>query len=52
MEEFEEIGFWVFCGKNGKIGKNGGRRWVVMAERGRWWYRGGGFVMGGGGFGF
>jgi hypothetical protein len=45
-------GFRAFCGKNGKIGKNGGRRWMVVAERGRRWHGSGGFVMGGGDFGF
>jgi hypothetical protein len=39
-------------GKNGKWGEMvaGGR--AERAERGRRWYEGGGFVMGGGGFGF
>jgi hypothetical protein len=47
MEEFEEIGFRVFCGKNGEKYKNGG-------SGGAWWGRragggavGGGEVMGG-----
>jgi hypothetical protein len=50
--ELVKNGFRAFCGKNGKIGKNGGRRLVVVAERGWQWYGGGGFVMGGGDFGF
>jgi hypothetical protein len=52
MEDLGKMGFWVFCGKSGENEEMGGRRWVVMAERGRRWDGGGGFVMGCGDFGF
>jgi hypothetical protein len=38
--DLKKLGFGFFCGKNGKMGGNGGRRWVVMVERGRRWYGG------------
>jgi hypothetical protein len=41
-----------FCGKSGENVEMGGRRWRKWPERDRQWYRGGGFVMGGGDFGF
>jgi hypothetical protein len=52
MEDLGKMGFWVFCGKSGENEEMGGRRWVVMAERGRQWDGGGGFVMGYGDGGF
>jgi hypothetical protein len=33
----EKMGFQVFCGKSGENEEMGGRRWVVMVERGRGW---------------
>jgi hypothetical protein len=52
MEDLGKMGFWVFCGKSGENEEMGGRRWVVMVERGQRWDGGGGFVMGCGDFGF
>jgi hypothetical protein len=52
MEDLGKMGFRVFCGKSGENEEMGGRRWVVMAERGRRWDGGGGFVMGCGDGGF
>jgi hypothetical protein len=43
---FGRNGVSGFCGKSGENEEMGGLRWVVMAERGRWWDGGGGFVMG------
>jgi hypothetical protein len=42
MEDLGKMGFRVFCGKSGENEEMGGRRWDG----------GGGFVMGGGDFGF
>jgi hypothetical protein len=36
----KKLGFGFFCGKNGKMGGNGGRRWVWVVEKSRWWYGG------------